>query len=604
MLNFIQQQQVVEKLSQLFTQQRYKEFLQFSESYKTEFANSLIFLSWQAYAMRKVGDFLESKKTYETAIKQFTDDCKLYIGYGNLLFQLKEFEDAKNQYLVALSINGDTFDALFSLARVTSELNAPEEAIDYYARALELSNHHSGARIGMAVVLLQLGRSNEAKNCYKMVLTQDTKNFIAANNLANIYRNEGEIPTACNILENAIMINPFNPVLLQNYAACLVLDDELAKAHQCYESAIVKYPNNVELNIEFAKFLWAKGSPNAFEHIYKNLTDYCANPPLSIALMNMLIKLELFLDAKKIGERLLSDSPNNWNLLTLLSSIYRGLGDLRKAITYSKNAVFLAPPNNNVVAKNELGYSLLANKEADAALLIYSSLCEEQFNNQGWWTLYATSLKAVGDLKNYNWLYDYGQLIYSKSIVDLIHSETFENFNQQLLEELLGLQKEKQYPIEQTLRHGTQTREDLFSNNLPKLKQLKNMILERALQHVQSKKLDKQHPFLSRLSSKLLFGGSWSVVLAKEGYHKNHFHSQGWLSGIYYAEVPDDVESNGCGWLVFGKPEIKGFEEYTDYMLKPENGLLVLFPSYMWHGTKPLQSDSRRVTVVFDLIPD
>jgi hypothetical protein len=32
--------------------------------------------------------------------------------------------------------------------------------------------------------------------------------------------------------------------------------------------------------------------------------------------------------------------------------------------------------------------------------------------------------------------------------------------------------------------------------------------------------------------------------------------------------------------------------------------MLVLFPSYFWHGTVPFSSEQARLTVAFDAVPD
>ena len=37
---------------------------------------------------------------------------------------------------------------------------------------------------------------------------------------------------------------------------------------------------------------------------------------------------------------------------------------------------------------------------------------------------------------------------------------------------------------------------------------------------------------------------------------------------------------------------------------KPEPGMLVLFPSYMWHGTIPFVTGDSRLTIAFDIVPD
>jgi hypothetical protein len=38
-------------------------------------------------------------------------------------------------------------------------------------------------------------------------------------------------------------------------------------------------------------------------------------------------------------------------------------------------------------------------------------------------------------------------------------------------------------------------------------------------------------------------------------------------------------------------------------MIRPEVGQLVLFPSYLWHGTVPFDDAAPRITVAFDAVP-
>jgi len=42
----------------------------------------------------------------------------------------------------------------------------------------------------------------------------------------------------------------------------------------------------------------------------------------------------------------------------------------------------------------------------------------------------------------------------------------------------------------------------------------------------------------------------------------------------------------------------------AELSVRPEVGLLVLFPSYFWHGTLPFHSEQLRLTVAFDVVPD
>ncbi|MEL7480360.1 MAG: putative 2OG-Fe(II) oxygenase [Pseudomonadota bacterium] len=37
--------------------------------------------------------------------------------------------------------------------------------------------------------------------------------------------------------------------------------------------------------------------------------------------------------------------------------------------------------------------------------------------------------------------------------------------------------------------------------------------------------------------------------------------------------------------------------------IQPKAGRLVLFPSFVWHGTEPIRDGSVRVTAPFDVVP-
>ena len=104
----------------------------------------------------------------------------------------------------------------------------------------------------------------------------------------------------------------------------------------------------------------------------------------------------------------------------------------------------------------------------------------------------------------------------------------------------------------------------------------------------------------------LRFAGAWSVRLQDQGFHTNHIHPEGWISSALYVALPDEVRdpSDNSGYIQFGSPlEDLGIDLPPRRTVAPEVGTLVLFPSYMWHGTIPFQSEQPRMTIAFDLIP-
>jgi len=101
---------------------------------------------------------------------------------------------------------------------------------------------------------------------------------------------------------------------------------------------------------------------------------------------------------------------------------------------------------------------------------------------------------------------------------------------------------------------------------------------------------------------------AWGVVMHDKGHERAHIHPNGWLSGVFYVQLPSVIEDpsrNPEGWLEFGRPT--GDLAVTSTMdlrhYKPELGQMFLFPSYFYHGTVPFRSSERRVCIAFDVEP-
>jgi Putative 2OG-Fe(II) oxygenase len=102
------------------------------------------------------------------------------------------------------------------------------------------------------------------------------------------------------------------------------------------------------------------------------------------------------------------------------------------------------------------------------------------------------------------------------------------------------------------------------------------------------------------------FNGSWSVRLRTSGHHRNHVHPRGWISSACYIELPDCMHRADTdeGILTFGQPSLTTMPALApENAVRPAVGMLVLFPSYFWHGTVPFCSDQPRLTVAFDAVP-
>ena len=138
------------------------------------------------------------------------------------------------------------------------------------------------------------------------------------------------------------------------------------------------------------------------------------------------------------------------------------------------------------------------------------------------------------------------------------------------------------------------------------VEKIQRRIREAVGRYIAEMKPDEKHPLLSRRARGFDYTGSWSSRLKDCGFHTNHIHPEGWISSCYYVALPKAVEDTEGrqGWIKFGEPAMEvDLKDPIRRAIQPRAGRLVLFPSYMWHGTVPFRDTQPRTTIAFDAIP-
>jgi uncharacterized protein (TIGR02466 family) len=183
---------------------------------------------------------------------------------------------------------------------------------------------------------------------------------------------------------------------------------------------------------------------------------------------------------------------------------------------------------------------------------------------------------------------------------------TIEAFHEALIPVLYDRHDFEAHPLDQSLRFGTQTPRSLLSDPSPVIAGLIESLKKSIEAYREAIGHDPVHPFLERNQGTSRIVGCWSVKLHSGGFHVNHIHPEGWLSSAYYVEVPETVSTSDekSGWIKFGEPRMPTPDAGPAHYEEPRAGRLVLFPSYMWHGTVPFESDEARMTVAFDVITE
>ncbi len=99
----------------------------------------------------------------------------------------------------------------------------------------------------------------------------------------------------------------------------------------------------------------------------------------------------------------------------------------------------------------------------------------------------------------------------------------------------------------------------------------------------------------------------WALLNEGAGHQLPHIHPKGWMSGVYYPSVPGAIASGAddAGCLLFSlTAEADAMAVAT---VRPQSGLVVTFPSFAYHRTRPFvpqPDEPARVCIAFDVMPD
>jgi tetratricopeptide (TPR) repeat protein len=203
------------------------------------------------------------------------------------------------------------------------------------------------------------------------------------------------------------------------------------------------------------------------------------------------------------------------------------------------------------------------------------------------------------DDPRWRWLDDQPSLVRSVDIAEAVGDIG------QLANYLRELHNSRAAPLDQSVRGGTQTDGNLLLRDAPAIARLREAIMAAVEAYIgQLPPADANHPALPKARGPIRIAGSWSVRLVDEGFHADHVHPQGWISSAFYVAVPDTTaegQARRDGWLSLGEARdlVPGLAPLQ--MVQPKPGRLVLFPSTMWHGTRPFPA-GERMTVAFDIM--
>jgi tetratricopeptide (TPR) repeat protein len=377
-----------------------------------------------------------------------------------------------------------------------------------------------------------------------------------------------------------------------------------AEALESYRKAVRREPLNMEAHHDLNQLLYRLADDENFLRSFDEAAQL--HPQMGVLPLNkgyFLLQTGDYEAANEAFSRAVPLLAGNVSPLDGQGLALARLGRFEEAIHAHETALRLEPENAD--ALRNFGETLIRAGDAQKArTALEKSLAIEPYH-QGTLAIWSTALDLLQDPRGET-VADYEKLVQVFEIDPPEGFSDMESFNHELGAYLERLHRDKRENVSQSLRGGTQTMENLFNRGHDPVERLRARIDEAVTVYISRMKPDEDHPLLKRRRDAFGYSGSWSSRLHDCGFHTNHFHTKGWISSAYYVELPEVVDTGEGqqGWIKFGEPAFEaGLKSPVRRAIQPRTGRLVLFPSYMWHGTIPFHSQTPRLTIAFDAIP-
>jgi len=475
----------------------------------------------------------------------------------------------------------------------------------------------------------QRGQHNEAETLALFITQKFPEHLLSWKILGEVFRQTGKKSEAVKVNQRAVQLAPKDAEAQSNLGATLQEMGRFDEAEASYRQAIALEPDHVEAHFNLASALKNLGKLDEAEARYRHLVamkpDFAeAHYNLGVALQEM-GRLE---EAEVSYGQAIKWKSDYAEAHSNLGIVLKKLGRWDEAEVSFGKAIALKPHYTDALMNR---WRLLFDKGDFEAALKDSEFCNTKVSRQhSLETLYALGhTKEVYQRIEMEFQVDEGNIAtaafasflakiekkdtannFCNNPIDFIqfdnissHLEDSNAFITKLIEELYGL-KTVWEPSQTATQKGFQTpvHINLFANPSVNIARLKSIILDE-LDSYYLRFCNEDCSFMQNWPSKKNLWG-WHVILKHQGYQTAHIHSSGWLSGVIYLKVVP----------AFGKDEgaiefsLNG-EYYSNVKSPnltylPKQGDIVFFPSSLHHQTVPFTTDTDRIIVSFDLMPD
>ncbi len=420
----------------------------------------------------------------------------------------------------------------------------------------------------------------------------------------------GDLQRADALFREALATAPNDIDTLTNYGALLQHRGHLRAAADIYREVLAQDADEIEVRCNLAKTLADCGEFTAALRETESAVKRAGGQRGSLAARGaVLIDAEDYSSAEAALREAITVSPADDMTLVNLALCCELRSDYDAASRYLMRAVELNPHNARAVA--DLVTCLSTRQQDKDALLLAEGFLAEHPGERLVVAALAQALLNAGRTDEARELTDFDALVRVTDPVGptstLAEFSSPASLHAALAAELRADSSLLHNPVNKATTGGRQTGE-LNLDTSPAMRVFTSMVnnaVNTAAEAYVAAGL-AGHPVMQTAAHDWCLR-AWGTLLDSGGRQEPHMHPLGWLSGVYYVELPNGMaaDRNQEGWLEFGRPpeRVVCHRQPATHRVEPAVGRLVIFPSWMWHGTLPFRSAQQRVSIAFDVMP-
>lgn len=462
----------------------------------------------------------------------------------------------------------------------------------------------SAETLGRAWQHHQAGQFKQAEQLYQQVLAKEPEQPDALHLMGILIHQTGDPDGGAELVKRALRQRPDDAHMHTNLAMILEALGKLPDAMHHNQRAIELRPEHAGARLNLANQQRASGDIEAAIANYRALLELRPEDPGAWSNLGSALRAcGQAADATEAYEKALNLSPDNPEVLSNLGNALQEQQRYTEAIEAFTQAIIQAPDFADAYAN--LGITHLQAGNPEKALAALAACRERDPGNRSALAFETIACYQTGDTTRAEAITNLQEGIRSTVLEEVPGFESIARFNQALAAHVENHPTVTYEPFSKTTRRGRQSGNLLQGSKGP-IARLEQIINRAVGDYLAAAPFPPGHPYAQQPVFMNWELNVWATLLDDQGHQAAHIHPGGWLSGVYYVSVPtagDDADK--AGWIEFGPPpeEVPGEEQVASRLIKPQEGTLLVFPSYFFHRTRPFAGDQTRISIAFDMIP-